>query len=399
MGKQGPCCHCGITSTPLWRNGPPEKPVLCNACGSRWRTKGTLANYTPIHSRTFAPPDFGDSKQSRQDKLPPSTKSKSWYIKVHNESKMEDEQSSAEYYSYSTYFEDDSSNKSSSGSAISVSESCVQLGSTDGNEISGPFQSSFCDFQIPSRKRTRMRRHSPSPVEKLRQDLVTILQQQDSSYCSDFSEEVLLFEREDLSLSSEIGHGSVLLKPPVSSKEEESEASSHIIGNGVSSLNDLYMGVSCWSGRSHNNEISSRQLGKAKVIQETWNTNEFKENKVKKLVSTNRSLKSTFSGDPDDIRNKYSSQICVNDKSLISKSSNSTREVSSLTSEVTGSGMLIFAKRPCETPSSEGKSSGSMNSFKRPREQSDIEITSGEASVLIQGPSSGTKNLSALSQN
>ncbi|CAM8877726.1 unnamed protein product [Rhodiola kirilowii] len=22
MGKQGPCCHCGVTSTPLWRNGP-----------------------------------------------------------------------------------------------------------------------------------------------------------------------------------------------------------------------------------------------------------------------------------------------------------------------------------------------------------------------------------------
>ncbi|KAJ7550792.1 hypothetical protein O6H91_07G118600 [Diphasiastrum complanatum] len=50
MVKQGPCCHCGITTTPLWRNGPPDKPVLCNACGSRWRTKGTLCNYMPIHS-------------------------------------------------------------------------------------------------------------------------------------------------------------------------------------------------------------------------------------------------------------------------------------------------------------------------------------------------------------
>ena len=50
MGKQGPCCHCGISTTPLWRNGPPEKPVLCHACESRWRTKGTLANYMPMHS-------------------------------------------------------------------------------------------------------------------------------------------------------------------------------------------------------------------------------------------------------------------------------------------------------------------------------------------------------------
>eukprot|EP00271_Cylindrocystis_brebissonii_P019283 TRINITY_DN581_c0_g1_i2.p1 TRINITY_DN581_c0_g1~~TRINITY_DN581_c0_g1_i2.p1 ORF type:complete len:1027 (-),score=136.96 TRINITY_DN581_c0_g1_i2:1988-5068(-) len=50
MGKQGPCTHCGISTTPLWRNGPPDKPVLCNACGSRWRTRGTLHNYMPLHA-------------------------------------------------------------------------------------------------------------------------------------------------------------------------------------------------------------------------------------------------------------------------------------------------------------------------------------------------------------
>lgn len=33
--------------TPLWRNGPQEKPVLCNACGSRWRIRGSLENYIP----------------------------------------------------------------------------------------------------------------------------------------------------------------------------------------------------------------------------------------------------------------------------------------------------------------------------------------------------------------
>nr|KAJ0194886.1 hypothetical protein LSAT_V11C700372690 [Lactuca sativa] len=50
MGKEGPCYHCGIEQTPLWRNGPPEKPVLCNACGSRWRTRGTLNDYIPKHA-------------------------------------------------------------------------------------------------------------------------------------------------------------------------------------------------------------------------------------------------------------------------------------------------------------------------------------------------------------
>ncbi|TYH31846.1 hypothetical protein ES288_A01G204400v1 [Gossypium darwinii] len=47
MKKQGPCFHCGIDSTPLWRNGPPEKPVLCNACGSRYRLGKPLENYIP----------------------------------------------------------------------------------------------------------------------------------------------------------------------------------------------------------------------------------------------------------------------------------------------------------------------------------------------------------------
>lgn len=38
--------------TPLWRHGPTEKPLLCNACGSRWRLKGTLDDYTPKRYRS-----------------------------------------------------------------------------------------------------------------------------------------------------------------------------------------------------------------------------------------------------------------------------------------------------------------------------------------------------------
>uniref|UniRef100_M8CD27 GATA transcription factor 28 n=1 Tax=Aegilops tauschii TaxID=37682 RepID=M8CD27_AEGTA len=37
--------------TPLWRNGPPDKPVFCNACGLIWRIKGTLVNYMRAHRR------------------------------------------------------------------------------------------------------------------------------------------------------------------------------------------------------------------------------------------------------------------------------------------------------------------------------------------------------------
>lgn len=36
------CSHCGTTSTPCWRRGPTNKPMLCNACGSRWLVKNSL---------------------------------------------------------------------------------------------------------------------------------------------------------------------------------------------------------------------------------------------------------------------------------------------------------------------------------------------------------------------
>lgn len=38
----GPCCHCRVSSSCCWRKGPPEKPVLCNACGSRFLVKANL---------------------------------------------------------------------------------------------------------------------------------------------------------------------------------------------------------------------------------------------------------------------------------------------------------------------------------------------------------------------
>lgn len=38
----GPCAHCGTRESPQWRRGPPCKPVLCNACGTRWLRFGTV---------------------------------------------------------------------------------------------------------------------------------------------------------------------------------------------------------------------------------------------------------------------------------------------------------------------------------------------------------------------
>ncbi|KAG5029612.1 hypothetical protein JHK87_013126 [Glycine soja] len=55
--KHGPCFHCKIHITPLWRNGPEDKPVLCNACGSRYRKCGSLENYLPNHFQ----PEYPDN--------------------------------------------------------------------------------------------------------------------------------------------------------------------------------------------------------------------------------------------------------------------------------------------------------------------------------------------------
>lgn len=124
--------------TPLWRNGPPEKPVLCNACGSRWRTKGTLANYTPLHARA-EPDDFEEYRIARVKTI--SIKNKE--VKVlkrkhsHDNAEVGALFASDSNQSVRRAMDEDTSNRSSSGSAISNSESCAQVGSADASELTG----------------------------------------------------------------------------------------------------------------------------------------------------------------------------------------------------------------------------------------------------------------------
>ncbi|CAN6579565.1 unnamed protein product [Malus baccata var. baccata] len=242
MGKQGPCYHCGVTSTPLWRNGPPDKPVLCNACGSRWRTKGTLVNYTPLHARA-EPDDFEDHRVSRVKSI---SVNKSKEIKLvkrkqNPESLVIGGVNSDYSHGFRKIIEEDKSNRSSSGSAVSNSESCAQFGSGDASDLTGPAQSMVWDSMVPSRKRTCIGRLKPSPVERLTKDLYTILHEQQSSCFSGSSEEDLLFESETPMVSVEIGHGSVLIRHPNSiAREEESEASSISVDNKQCLANEVY---------------------------------------------------------------------------------------------------------------------------------------------------------------
>ncbi|EYU17880.1 hypothetical protein ABFS82_05G078200 [Erythranthe guttata] len=241
MGKHGPCYHCGVTSTPLWRNGPPEKPVLCNACGSRWRTKGTLVNYTPLHARA-EPEDLDDY---RVKSFSVKNKEEKFLKRKYNNNNNNNNNNNisiteypAEYnqnqnhHGFRKVFDEDTSNRSSSGSAISISNS-EQYGNADASELTGPSQQGVVwERMVPSRKRTCVSRSKPSSVEKLTRDLFTILHEQQSSCLSGCSEEeqLLLLESDKPMESVEFGHGSVLIRHPSSillaNGEEESEASS-----------------------------------------------------------------------------------------------------------------------------------------------------------------------------
>ncbi|CAL5026167.1 unnamed protein product [Urochloa decumbens] len=246
MGKQGPCRHCGVTSTPLWRNGPPDKPVLCNACGSRWRTKGSLVNYTPMHRK-----DDIDDDEPRASKLkPPASKSKS-QKKRPNHIIMENGRFSCQ--NFRNMGDADPSNRSSSGSAVSYSESCGPYGVADASEMTGSAQSHAWESLVPSRKRSCATRPKPSPVEILAKDLNSIMHEEQLYYLSGSSEEDLLYHSETPVGSFEIGSGSVLLRHPnLKSPEEESEASSIPADNKSYITSESYSGSASFVVHSGN---------------------------------------------------------------------------------------------------------------------------------------------------
>ncbi|XP_072983889.1 GATA transcription factor 27-like [Typha latifolia] len=242
MGKHGPCRHCGVTSTPLWRNGPPEKPVLCNACGSRWRTKGSLTNYTPIHAREAI--DSEEINVTKVKSISFKPKEQKLPKKKQNNAILENEREMPFCdQNFRKIVEGDTSNRSSSGSAISYSESCGHFGTADASDLTGSAQSNVWDSLVPSKKRTCIAHPKPSHVEKLTQDLYSIMHEQQSSYLSGSSNDDLLYQSETPAGSFETGYGSYLIRHSSSKLlEEESEASSIPLDHQSSFSNEAYSG-------------------------------------------------------------------------------------------------------------------------------------------------------------
>ncbi|PKA50292.1 GATA transcription factor 26 [Apostasia shenzhenica] len=134
--------------------------------------------------------------------------------------------------------EADASNRSSSGSAVSYTESCANFGNTDASDWTGSAQSNAWDSLVPSKKRSLIRL-KPSPVEKLTKELYSIWHEQQSSNLSRSSDDDLLYDGETPIGSVEIGNGGVLLRYPCSKTvEEESEASSLPLDSSL--VNDAY---------------------------------------------------------------------------------------------------------------------------------------------------------------
>jgi len=225
--------------------------VLCNACGSRWRTKGSLANYIPMHRK-----DDVDDDEPRVSRLkPPTSKSKS-QKKKSNHIIMENGPFSCQ--NFQKMGDADPSNWSSSGSAVSYSESCV----ADASEMTGSAQSHAWESLVPSRKRSCVTLLKTSSVEKLAKDLNSIMHEEQLYYLSGSSEEDLLYHSETPVGSFEIGSGSVLLRHPNSkSLEEESEASSIPADNKSYITSESYSGSVSFVSHSGNKAAINLNAG------------------------------------------------------------------------------------------------------------------------------------------
>ncbi|KAL3516163.1 hypothetical protein ACH5RR_023065 [Cinchona calisaya] len=212
MGREGPCFHCGVEHTPLWRSGPPEKPVLCNACGSRWRTRGTLEDYIPKRANKDIQNNPSNKSPSKLNEQAPMFESNHNFVGHDHQSP--------------TILGDGTSNATSSA-----------IGATISNNFSTQMQNMEAEaaVQLPvwvnnnvsKKKRSTLDQRIISPTERLHQQLCHALEDPKATKESNDDEDVLIFERINHYIpENEIGLGCMLLKSPASPTKISSSSKS-----------------------------------------------------------------------------------------------------------------------------------------------------------------------------
>ncbi|XP_015082630.1 GATA transcription factor 26-like [Solanum pennellii] len=213
-----------LQETILWRNGSPEKPVLCNACGSRWRGRRTLDGYIPRHGNIEI-----ENYQLPYDMKPAREGKK---LEVGIEVSGQDGSSAC--------LEEEMNNISSLCLAGSSSENCMQMEET--NAYKGPL---WIPDSVPRRKRSERRKCILSPIERLQRQLHNISQEPDFENISADDENILIYARNKHFPPYEIGLGAML--PPTATEHltslsplaEDNDASCSVnvpVGNSNSNL-------------------------------------------------------------------------------------------------------------------------------------------------------------------
>ncbi|EOX97371.1 GATA transcription factor 26-like protein [Theobroma cacao] len=225
-----------FTGTPLWRNGPPEKPVLCNACGSRYRLGKPLENYTPKSVIVLR-------KKKRRRAVPKAMVTQQNTIVA----------SSAGYASNLQRY-------ASSESSTSHDQNLLHMNQQNGAEIPVENWESLWGSQVPSRSRSPVLYSRVTSIKKLQMDLHNILRDEGPFIASEGPEDVLIYNDNINKLqipSTEIGLGSILLKfPATDCQEQEIEPASSSTCGKPSALNDV--------------QIASPSLNMIEELQRQW---------------------------------------------------------------------------------------------------------------------------------
>ncbi|KAM3219628.1 GATA transcription factor 26-like [Capsicum annuum] len=197
-----------LTGTPLWRPGPPKKPVLCNACGSRWWTKGTLDDYVPKHG----------NRKTQSNQLPSEMKT---HLLAHEDQKLEVGLEVSGQEDSLASLEEEMNNISSLGSAGLPSDNCMQMEETnDKDPLWNP-------ESVPRRKRSKLRQLILSPVERLQRQLNNNLQELNfEDIALDDETVTLIYAQNKYIPPNEIGLGAMLLKSLISPTTTERSMSS-----------------------------------------------------------------------------------------------------------------------------------------------------------------------------